>query len=131
MEDKKEIVERIKNNDYPKSPVFTHNTDKAGRIFKSAYSNIVTNIVFMRDGKNYVMPVKPYITERHGDSQFGEEIILSFIKVGEAKEYPANSPYETIEAYLPREFGLKFLRDALDFFEGKTKNKEENPQRKL
>jgi hypothetical protein len=88
-------------------------------------------VIVAIDGKNIEIPVRPNITARHGESKYGDELVVQLVVVGEPREYPKKSPEKHIEFYLPKEFGIKFLKDTISFFEGKGKNREENPQRKL
>lgn len=101
-------------------PVFTEKKD-GNRTFKTAYSNITSKSVVTLNisafsGKNVIVEGNPKISVREGDSKHGEELVFELLRTGPIREEPRNSAYDTIEIYMPKEFGIKFLEDALEYF---------------
>ncbi|UCD20731.1 MAG: hypothetical protein JSW08_03075 [archaeon] len=102
---------------YPKKPHFTINEDNHGRKYFTAYSNITSKAVMSMTGKKLTVTGNPKIWVRVGYSKYGEEMGFELLRDRRIKPTlePCNSDYETVEIYLPKEIGIKFLEEALKF----------------
>lgn len=106
---------KILNQEYPDNPVFAKNKDKNGNTYLNCYANKETTAIVSVGEKNHVFSGNPSISFRKGNSKFGEEFILHFL-VKEIKEtYDKNTGHKRIEIYLPKDFGLQFLQDSINF----------------
>lgn len=108
----------------PDKFVFISNIDDKGRIYFNGYPNIKTNAVVSFGGKNQEFSGKPKIFTRIGESDFGEELVFSFLIEGLNKEYDSNSDHKTIEFYLPKDKGIEFLEELLKNLKETIKNTE-------
>lgn len=102
-------------DNYPNRPIFNENRDAKGRKYYNGYANLVTNAV-VSFGNNIQFSGKPKLVIREGDSVFGDELLFQFFILEKAKDYTRNTEHNTIEFYLPKEFGLKFCQDMLDYY---------------
>lgn len=105
-------------------PYFTENQHD-GKRYITGYSNCESNAVLSIDGENTIIQGNPKIKLRKGISPFGEEIVFELLRKGKVIKRPKNSEYDTLEIYLPKEYGLKFLKDFIAFCE-KCENKGNN-----
>lgn len=124
MEEEKQKVKK----EYPDIPVFAKNIDKKGRRYFTAYSNKTSNAVIHLGDKNTIIEGNPKIRLRLGESEFGEEFVFELLRTGKITQTPKNSKYDSVEIYLPKDFGLDFFERALAFFKRKNNpNNNENP----
>lgn len=98
-------------------PSFAEKVDDEGRKYHTLYGNRQTKAVVSFGNKNIVYSGNPKINLRLGDSKFGEEIFFELWCDGEVKETPKRTHHDSIEIYLPKDEGIKFLKYAISHFE--------------
>jgi len=112
-------MEEIKG--YPQKPIFNEAEDAKGNKYKKAYSNIVGDCVVTVRGKNLHFKGRSNLFMRDGKSKFGDELCFYFKIEKLESEYETTSKHECVEFYLPKEFGLEFLENAIKHFKEETK----------
>lgn len=109
---------------YPDNPIFNEEKDSQGNEYLKAYSNKLGNCVFTFAGKNQHFQGRTNLFIRKGKSKFGKELCFYF-KIDKLKsEYLTPTKYDCVEFYLPEEYGIEFLEQALTFFKSKKVIKE-------
>jgi hypothetical protein len=103
----------------PDKFVFNRNNDIKGRLYMNGYPNILSNCNVGINGKNMAFKGKPKIFTRHGESEFGEELVFSFLIEKPITEYKINSKHNVLEFYLPKDKGIQFLKEYIAFLEAK------------
>ena len=102
------------------SSVFNENKDNKNNNYFNGYLNQSGGTaIFCFNGTNQQFKGNPKIVLRRGSSQFGNEILFQFLIKEKVKEYNANSEHNVVEFYFSEEEGIKFLKDFLNFIEGK------------
>ena len=92
-------------------------TDLEGRKYYHVKCNYKTDAVLTWQNKNIVFVGNSDIILRKGDSDFGEQIILQ-LYIDKAKEvYKTKTKHSMMEIYLPKEDGIKILKEAIKYFE--------------
>lgn len=96
-------------------PVYTKVSDKQGRTYKIAYSNLPSEAIDATGGKIVVLGGEPSIFVREGNSKHGEQLVfcLEHAVVKEVKD--KSGVGKVLEMYLPKEFGLEFLFNAVKY----------------
>lgn len=101
----------------PDKPIFTKKTDEDKRIYYTGYTNRLSTCVLSHSGKNLIFEGNPKINLRKGNSKFGDELFIELLCSGKIKVAPKNSKYDSIEIYFPKNFGIIFLKDFINFVE--------------
>ena len=92
-------------------------SDTKGRKYFHVKNNYKTEAVLTWENKNIVFTGKSDIILRKGDSEFGEEIILQ-LYIDKAKDvYKTKTKHSMMEIYLPKDDGIKMLKEAIKYFE--------------
>lgn len=96
-------------------PVMTITNDSEGRIYKHAYSNKDSDAVIGIGEEYQVLKGQPEMYVRHGPSKFGEQLVLCFNVDEIGVTLPKKGARDLIEFYLPLEFGLDYLEQAVKY----------------
>lgn len=100
-------------------PIFTKVKDLAGREYKIAYSNMPAEAVVATDEHKAVYTGEPSVFLRLGDSQHGEQLVLCLEHAKLKVVEPKKGVGRVIEIYLPKEFGLEWLQNAVSYLGAK------------
>jgi len=107
----------LKMMEYPDKVILNVEKDNKNRIYLKAYSNKKTSCILSYHGTNKLFNGRLNLFLRKGNSKFGDEIGIYF-KIADLKEtYSTTSKHNVIECYLPAEFGINFLKKAINYFE--------------
>lgn len=98
-------------------PIFTKSNDNEGRTYITAYAHPNSQAVVSIGEKNVIIDGTVKLELRVGKSQFGEQIIFSFIRDGKIELTKRRTKFDIIEFYLPKELGIDFIKKAVEHFE--------------
>jgi len=112
-------LKNIKPVKYPNKTVFAKKVDDKQREYYTAYSNHTSKAVVHLKNQNIIIEGNPKISVRIGKSKFGEEVIFELLRTGTIETTKKRTGYDSVEIYLPKDKGIKFLEETLKFLKEK------------
>lgn len=102
---------KVNGQDYPDNPIFSINKDANGRKFYNLYVNKPSDSVIAVGKTNEVFTGNPKIVIRTGESVYNHQLIVQMLDAKQTQSYVKNTPYNTIEIFLP------FNKEMIELFE--------------
>ena len=92
---------KVNGQDYPDNPIFSISKDAKGRKFFNLYVNKPSDAVIAVGKTNEVFNGNPKIVIRTGESIYNHQLIIQMLDAKQVSSYVKNTPYNTIEIFLP------------------------------